>query len=116
MKLSVTILKLNEQEAVASTTHEGGLGLTVQQITPEIAESFGLGRAHGVVVTAVVAGSPADEAGLQPSDIIREINRKPIRNLSDYKKAAEGAARDKSVLFLVQREDKTIFLALRKDK
>lgn len=116
LTISVTILKLKEEEAVASTTHEGGLGLTVQQITPEMAESFGLGRTHGVVVTAVVPGSSADEAGLQAGDIIREINRKPVRDLSDYRKTTKSAARDKSILFLIQREDNTIFFALKKDK
>lgn len=113
---NVTIVKLQEKEVVASTSEKGDLGLTVQQITPEIAEGYGLGRTHGVVVTAVVPDSVADEAGLQPGDIIREIDRKPIRNLSDYRTATEGAAREKSVLFLIQREDNTIFLALRREK
>jgi serine protease Do len=63
----------------------------------------------------VVPGSAADDAGLQPGDIIREINRKPIRNLSDYRTATEGAGGEKNVLFLIQRENNTIFLALRRN-
>lgn len=114
--LAVTIGKLQEEEVVASTTEQGDLGLTVQQITPELAARLDLGRMRGVVIAAVEPGSVANEAGMQAGDIIREINRKPIRNLSDFRKATEGVAWDKSVLFLVQREDNTIFLALRKDK
>jgi serine protease Do len=114
--LSVTIEQLKEEEVVASTAEKGELGLAVQQISPEIADSLGLSRTHGVVITAVEPGSVADDAGLQPGDIIREINRHPIRNLSDYKKAAEGVARDRTVLFLIQRQDNTIFLALRNEK
>jgi serine protease Do len=114
--LTVSLEKLTDEEAVASTPEKGDLDLTVQQITPEIAKSLGLSRTRGVVITAVEAGSVADEAGLQSGDDIREINRKPIRNLSDYRKATKGIARDKSVLFLVQRQDHTIFLALRKEK
>jgi serine protease Do len=114
--VTVTIAKLKEEEAVLSTSTKGDLGVMVQQITPEIAESFHLSRSHGVVITAVEPGSPADEAGLQPGDIIREINRKPARNLSDYRKAMEGAEKSKSILLLVQREDNTIFLALRREK
>ena len=68
------------------------------------------------MITAVAPDSRGDEAGLQPGDIIREIDRKPIRDLSDYKKIMASAIQEKSVLFLVQREDNTIFLALRKDK
>jgi S1-C subfamily serine protease len=91
------------------------------QLTPAIpvdrfAQGYGLGRTHGVAVTTVVPGSVADEAGLQRWDIIREIYRKPIRNLSDYTTATEGTGREKRILFLIQREDKTIFLVLRRDK
>jgi serine protease Do len=115
--LAVTVEKMNEeQEAVASTTEKGGLGLTVEQINPEIAENLGLNLTHGVVITAVAPDSVGDEAGLEPGDIIREIDHKPIRNLSDYKKIIASAAQDKSVLFLVQRADNTIFLALRREE
>lgn len=114
--LTVTIGKLQEEAVVASTAEKGALGLTVQQITPEMAANLGLGGMQGVVVTAVEPGSAADEAGLQPGDIVREVNRKPVRNLYDFRKATEGAAWDKGVLFLIQREDDTIFLALRQEK
>jgi serine protease Do len=114
--LTVTIGKLQEEEVVASTTEKGELGLTMQQINPEIAERLGLSRTRGVVITSVEPGSKGDQAGLEPGDIIREINRKPIRDLSDYRKAMEGSARDKTVLFLIQRQDNTIFLALRNEK
>jgi serine protease Do len=114
--LRVTIEKMKDEEVVASTPERGNLGLTVEQITPELAENLGLDRPRGVVITAVASDSPGEEAGLQPGDIIREINRKPIRDLSDYRKAMESASQSKSVLFVVQREDNTIFLALRKEE
>jgi serine protease Do len=107
---------MKEEEAVASTTEKGDLGLTVEQINPEIAENLGLNLTHGVVITAVAPDSVGDEAGLEPGDIIREIDHKPIRNLSDYKKIMASIAQDKSILFLVQREDNTVFLALRREE
>lgn len=88
----------------------------MEQITPEVAENLGLDRTRGVVIRAVAPDSLGEEAGLQPGDIIREIDRKPIRDLSDYKKTMASAVQEKSVLFLIQREDNTIFLALRKEK
>jgi serine protease Do len=114
--LPVTIEKMQEEEVVASTAEKGDLGLTVEQITPDVAKSLGLDSARGVVITAVAPDSLGDEAGLQPGDIIREIDRKPIRDLSDYRKAVESTVQSKSVLFLVQREDNTMFLALRKEE
>lgn len=114
--LPVTIEKMQEEEVVASNSEKGDLGLTVEQITPEVAENLGLDRTRGVVIRAVAPDSLGEEAGLQPGDIIREIDRKPIRDLSDYKKTMASAVQEKSVLFLIQREDNTIFLALRKEK
>ena len=113
--LPVTIEKMQEEEAVAATSEKGDLGLTVEQITPELAENLGLDRPRGVVITAVAPDSLAEEAGLQPGDIIREIDRKPIQDLSDYKKIMASAVQEKSVLFLIQRQENTFFLALRNE-
>jgi serine protease Do len=115
MTLPVTIAKMQEEEAVAATSEKGDLGLTVEQITPEVAQNLGLDRTQGVVIRAVAPDSLAEEAGLQPGDIIREIDRKPIRDLSDYKKIMASAVQQKSVLFLIQRQDNTMFLALRNE-
>ena len=97
-------------------SEKGDLGLTVEQITPDIAEDLGLEQTRGVVITAVAPDGLGDEAGFQPGDIVREINRQPVRNLSDYRKIIASAAQSKNILFLVQREDNTIFLALRKEE
>jgi len=64
----------------------------------------------------VAPDSLGEEAGLQPGDIVREVNRQPVRNLSDYRKIMASAAQSRSILFLVQREDSSIFLALRKEE
>ena len=106
-------LKEEKEEPVAAAETKGSLGLTVQQITPQLAENLGLKRATGVVIAAVEPGSVADEAGLQQGDVILEINRVAIRNLSDYKKAVADIKKSKRVLFLVRREDSTMFLALK---
>jgi len=113
--LTVTIgeLKEEKEQAVASAQDKGHLGLTVQQITPQLAESLGLKRAVGVVITAVEPGSASAEAGLEQGDVILEINRAPIRNLSDYGKALANVQKGKGVLFLVRREESTMFLALK---
>ena len=114
--VAVAIEKMKEEEVIASTTEKGDLGLTVEQITPDIAEDLGLEQTRGVVITAVAPDGLGDEAGFQPGDIVREINRQPVRDLSDYRKIMASAAQSKSLLFLVQREDNTIFLALRKEE
>jgi len=114
VNLSVTIGELKEEEEVlASAKGKGDLGLTVQRVTPQIADSLGLDRAEGVVITMVELGSPAEEAGLRRRDVILEIDRKSIRKLSDYQKAITKIKKGKGVLFLVRRGETTLFLALK---
>jgi serine protease Do len=61
----------------------GWIGVTVQELTEELAESFGLKKARGALVTDVEDDSPARKAGLQRGDIILEINGQTLENLSD---------------------------------
>jgi serine protease Do len=115
--LAVTIGELadTELEVSAGTTEE--LGLTVQTLTPEIAESLGIDAdISGVVIAGVEPGSAAGEAGLQRGDVILEANRKPIDNEKEFAEAVRGVAETKSVLLLVRRGSNTIFVALKKPR
>jgi serine protease Do len=111
--LTVAVGELKEEEVVAAVPEKGELGMTVQRLTPQIAESLGLDKADGVVVTAVESGSAADEAGIRRGDVIMEIDRKPIRSLDEYKKSVAAIRKGKGVLFLVRRGESTLFLALK---
>ncbi|MBY4679137.1 Do family serine endopeptidase [Marinobacterium arenosum] len=58
----------------------GWLGIEIQQLTPQLAESFGLDRMQGLLVAGLFRNSPAHLAGLQPGDIMLSINGNPISN------------------------------------
>ncbi len=58
----------------------GWLGVMIQDITPELAESFGITETSGVIVADVVPDSPADKAGFKRGDIVKSLNGKPIEN------------------------------------
>lgn len=112
--LTVTIAELKDEEGVARAPEtERDFGLTVQNVTPEIAQTLGLKGAQGVVITAVERGSAADDAGLRRGDVILEIDRETVRNLADYRHAIAGLKKGESSLFLVQRGQSTSFVALR---
>jgi serine protease Do len=111
--LSVSVGELKEKEAIASAEERKNFGLTVQNVTPQVAESLGLDRAEGVVVSSVAPRSVADEAGLRRGDVILEIDRKRIKNLSDFQKATSNIKKDQVVLVLVDRGARTRFLTLR---
>jgi serine protease Do len=111
--LNVAVGELKEEEVVASVPEKGELGMTVQRVTPQMAESLGLDKAEGVVVTDVESGSAADEAGIRRGDVIVQIDHKPIRSIDEYKKSVAAIRKGKGVLFLVKRGESTLFLALK---
>jgi serine protease Do len=113
MFLNVAVGELKDEEVVATAPEKGELGLTVQRLTPQMAESLGVEKVEGVVVAAVEPASAADEAGIRRGDIIVEVDRKAVRSVEDYKKAVAGARKGRGVLFLVRRGESTLFLALK---
>ena len=62
----------------------------------------------------VVPGSPADSIGLAPADVIREINHRPVNNVSDFERAVRHGRRGERVLLLVLRGDNEVFFALKR--
>jgi serine protease DegS len=61
----------------------GWIGVQVQQVTPQLAESFGLEEARGAVIAGIVKGAPADRAGLQPGDVVLTVDGKPVEEVMD---------------------------------
>jgi serine protease Do len=113
MPISVKIGELKEKEVVASAPQTGKLGLNVQNVTPEIAESLGLNRASGVVITSVQPQSAAAEAGLRRGDVVLEVNRKPVANSDEFRKLETQTKPGENLLLLIQRGGSSLFLALK---
>ncbi|MGG7605508.1 Do family serine endopeptidase [Massilia sp. BKSP1R2A-1] len=61
----------------------GWIGIESQDITPELAESFGLGKNSGAIIAGVVRGGPADRAGMRPGDILVAVGGKEVANTSE---------------------------------
>ena len=104
----------NQNEgAPDSRTGGGKLGISVEPLTPEIAQQLQLkpGTA-GVVIDSVDPTGPAIEAGIQRGDVIQEVNRQPVRSADDLRAAIEKSG-TKPVLLLLNRRGETIFLAVR---
>ncbi|HUJ10206.1 MAG TPA: trypsin-like peptidase domain-containing protein [Verrucomicrobiae bacterium] len=92
---------------------ETAFGLTVQTLTKDLAESLKLEIKRGVVVTDVAAGSSGEQKGMQPGDVITEIDHSPIRSSEDFKAAIAKADKDKGALLYVQRGDSSTFVVLK---
>jgi serine protease Do len=112
LSVDVKVGEMKENEIVAES-QQGDFGMTVQPVTPAMAENLGLERAEGLLISAVKPGSAADEAGLRRGDVITQINRRDVRDLADYKREITRGESVKSVLLLVKREKGSLFLALK---
>ncbi len=89
-------------------------GVEVRNLTPELVKQFGLNRDDkGVLVTWVEPGSLVEEAGLQRGDLIMEVNRKSVQNMDEYDAAVSKARKETSVLLLVKRQGRTLFLPIK---
>ncbi|MBS4098117.1 MAG: Do family serine endopeptidase [Sulfuricella sp.] len=77
--IPVSIAKrVMEQIIQNGSVVRGWIGVEVQDITPELAESFRLPKSGGVVIAGVLRGGPADRAGIKPGDVLAEIDGKPV--------------------------------------
>jgi len=113
--LTVEIGRLEDEEPVIADAETGTskkLGMTVQELTPKLAESLGIEESQGLIITDISSNSAAAEAGILRGDIILEINREPVESIAQYRKALKAAQENKSILLLIKRDDHTRFVVL----
>ena len=110
----VTVGEMEEKVEVSKAPSHRSLGITVQNLTAEIAKGLGLEKEKdtGVVVTGVEPGSAASNAGIRTGDVIREVNRKPVKDVEDFVQKIEKAKSQDNVLFLLQRGKNNLFAAV----
>jgi serine protease Do len=104
-----------EEDAGDSATPTGVLsGLDVRELTEELTSRYGLKSGErGVVIVRVKPGSSAEELGVREGDMIMEINRQAVTSVKAYERMAGKLQKDQSVLLLLKRQGRTIYLTLR---
>ncbi len=81
----------------------GHLGIMIQNLTPELAKSFGLGDVDGVLIGDVVADSPAHQAGLEAGDLVVEFNGKSVDNMGTFRNTVAFVAPETKANVVVLR-------------
>ncbi len=117
--LEVTIGELKEAQVQTAKAEEPGTnwGMQVGDITPEIAQQFHLQAEKGVVVRHIAPDSPAADAGIQPGDLVLEVDHDKVASVNDFLSKAKAAkTTSKSALLLVQRGGTTIYLVIKSGK
>lgn len=111
----IAVAERKDQPEIASTKETmENFGMSIQDITPEIARYLGIPSKTGVIVVEVRDGSPADEKGIQPQDIILQVNNVKVSSVKDYMREISKKSARNSILFLIKRGKSTFFVTIRK--
>jgi serine protease Do len=89
-----------------------GFGMKLEDMTPKLREQLKTTEKTGVVVVDVEPGSIAEDAGIKPGDVIREVNRKPVQNLAEYRAEAEKTKKGEPLLLLLKRGKQTFYISI----
>ncbi|MFL6652512.1 MAG: DegQ family serine endoprotease [Sulfurifustaceae bacterium] len=111
------IAQAGEEESLQGEGAEGKsalAGMDVRNITPDIARQLGLPpTTKGVVVTGLEPDSAAAGAGVEPGDIILEVNRQAVRSVADLKRISAKLSKKDGTLLLINRRGSKLFLAVK---
>ena len=101
-------LAMNVAEQLRKTGHvsRGYLGVLIQDVDRNLAESFGLKQPQGALVTQVMKDTPAEKAGLQPGDIIVEFNGTPIKRSGELPPLVGASSVDQDATLTIIRDGK----------
>jgi serine protease Do len=88
----------------------GFMGILPQELTPEMAKSFGMPNGHGVAIAEVTGNSPAEKAGMKVGDVITAINGDAIEDVNAFRLQVAGFAPGTTIHLKVVREGKTMEL------
>lgn len=90
----------------------GWLGIMIQDITPELAESFGTSESKGVIIADVIPDSPAESGGLKRGDIVEKLNGKQVENANQLSRSVAAMKPDSAATIDVIRDGKPVSVKL----
>jgi serine protease DegQ len=97
-----------EQIVKTGNVTRGWIGVEVQELTPQAAESFKLGETRGALIAGVLRGGPADKAGVKPGDVLYEIEGKPVVDPSGMLNVVAALAPGKSAHMKLKRKGQDV--------
>ena len=101
-------LGIINQLKTSGEVSRGWLGISMQDITKEIADYYNIKQGQGVLIADVFKGHPADKAGIKPGDILLKINNQKIYSAKDLSRAIAGFGADKKIKVTIVRQEKQI--------
>lgn len=109
--IDVAMDVVNQLRTTGKVTR-GRMGVTIQEVTRELAESFGLAKPRGALISSVEKGGPADKAGIRASDVILKFNGKDVASSSDLPRMVAATKPGTKVPVVLWRKGKMVEISL----
>src|SRR5438128_1360513 len=106
------LLNLDGKVIASGRVVRGWLGIAIQDVTDELAGTFGVREREGVLVAEVIKGGPAEAAGVRQGDVIVELNGAPIKEVPELQRRVAAVAPGQPVKLKVIRDRKPVTLAV----
>lgn len=108
-----TAKKVMEQIILSGSVTRGWIGVAVQEITPELAESFKLGKTQGVLISEVVRGGPADQAKVKAGDILTTVDNKALSDSNAMLETIAALQPGKQVALKLLRNQREVIVQVK---
>lgn len=115
LTVSIGELKGQQGQQQQEVETDEGIGLFVENLTPEMKRRTGVKRNDGVIVTEVESDSAAQEAGIQPGDVIVSVDGEGIQNTDDFRKLMKKADLEKGIRVVIESQGMERFALLKSD-
>jgi len=118
MILSVTLGEMEGEGEEVVAASKTKLGIMAQEITPELRDALKLNVEEGIVVTDIVPGSAAEDAGIARGDVILEVNQEPVDSIDEFRDDIRAAKEEgrANILLLINRKGNTIYVVVKLPK
>ena len=107
-----TVRNVMEQIIASGSVTRGWIGVEAQEISPELAESFALTNSEGALIAGVLRGSPADQAGIKPGDVLQQVGEQPIKDPQEMIDHIAALKPGSNVPFKLRRRNSPIELTV----
>ena len=106
-------LRVSTQLIASGKVERGWLGLTIQNLTPELASSFGVSDTKGALVANVLKGGPAGKAGISQGDVILAYQGKPVNNPDEFRNEVATAPIGETIALSILRNGKSLDVTIK---
>lgn len=97
-------MDVQNQLRTSGKVQRGRIGVVIQEVTKDLAESFGMGKPEGALVSSIEPSGPAEKAGVEPGDVIVRFDGKPVSQSSDLPRLVGGTRAGSTVKMQVWRK------------